>query len=146
MSEMLEEEAAQMPGGDAKPVCQLVGAIAVQRPLADQAKRAGEYPRGAEPGRRAGSGLGPAPEAWTESSCLGSGSGWKVPDVFVSGRPRGTDRPAIDTGAGDPGEKAAIESGVPRSTRAVAGAVIQIHSDDSLSRRPVGWEPHARKS
>jgi len=126
-AEMLQEETPKMAARDADPIGQPLHPAVIQSTLGDQPERAGYERGGAEPGGRAGRGFRPAAKAWAESRRFGGGGGRKIPDVFVLWRACRTNWTAIDTGAGDGDEEAAVEARVPRSARAVACALIQFH-------------------
>ena len=127
-AEMLQEETPKMAARDADPIGQPLHPAVIQSTLGDQPERAGYERGGAEPGGRAGRGFRPAAKAWAESRRFGGGGGRKIPDVFVLWRACRTNWTAIDTGAGDGDEEAAVEARVPRSARAVACALIQFHA------------------
>src|SRR5712691_4629659 len=107
-----------MAAGDAEPFGQPLNALVFQNALADEPQRAGHHRGGAEPRRRAWRGFGTAAKARAESCRFGGGGGRKIPDVFVLWRTCRANWTAIDTGAGDGDEEAAVESRVPRSARA----------------------------
>ena len=125
--QVLHKEAPQMSGGHAEPVRQPFHAVAVQGALADEAQRTGHEPRRTEPPVGAGRGFGSAAKTGAESRRLRRGGGGKVANVLVLRCAGRANRPAIDARAGDADEEAAIESRVPRPSRAVTGVLIQLH-------------------
>ena len=132
-AEVLQEEAPQMPAGDAEAIGEPLDAGIVECALADEAQRAGHEPGRAEPRGRAGRRFGPAAQTRSESGRLRRGGGRKVPNVLVLWRTRRTNRPAVDAGARDADEEAAVKPRVARSARAIAGAVVQFHEAGELN-------------
>ena len=114
-----DEEAVEVARADAEPGGERVDRALVERALVDERERAPHDGRGAEPGRGAGRGLGPAAQARPEAGLARRRRGREVAHVRVAGTRRRAHRPAVDAGRGDADEETPVEAGIARAAGAV---------------------------
>ena len=114
-----DEQAVQVARADAEPGGERVDRSLVERALVDERERPPHDGRGAEPGRGAGRGLGPAAQARPEAGVARRRRGGEVAHVRVAGARRRAHRPAVDAGRGDADEEPPVEAGIARAAGAV---------------------------
>ncbi len=125
------EQAAQLAFAEAEAGGKRIHCGLVQRPALDEHQGARHGVRGAVPGTARRRGLGPAAQARAKAGRLRRGGSRIEDDVLAPRRPRRANRPAIDAGRPDAGEEAAIEAGIARRDRPIAGVEIEIHEGKS---------------
>jgi hypothetical protein len=136
---VLTEQSPEMTRTDAEAFGEQIHGRPIHKAFVDEPQRAADDRRGAEPGRRARRGFGPAPQARTEAGFRRGGRGRVIPDVRVLRAPDGANRPAVDPGRRHRDEELAVEPRIAADARAVERlpAVSQgvLHPvDDTLLR------------
>ena len=126
---MLVEEAAQLAFAETEAGGKRIHRGLVERPALDEHQCARHRVRRAVPSAAPRRGLGPAAQARAEAGGLRRGGGRVEDDILAPRRPRRADRPAIDAGRPDAGEEAAVEAGIARRDRPIAGVEIEIHAE-----------------
>src|SRR5260370_483482 len=112
---------------DADAGSERVDGVVVEGAFRNQTQRTRDRGRRSVPGGCVGRNLGAATEAGPESRFFsGCGAGEEHAGLLVR-RWSGTDWPAIDSGALDAGEKAAVEAAVAGSYGAIAGVAVEFH-------------------
>src|SRR5260221_337171 len=128
-TQVLQKETPQVPRTDAQAARQLVDSAIIEGALTNQAQSARDGagcsgPRGCS--RRH---FRPAAQARTKSGFRCSRGGREVDNVPFFRWMNGTDRPAIDAGAGYGDEKSAVEPGIARMSRAPPNLLLS-HAPD----------------
>ena len=118
-SDVFDEEPMQMPWPDPDFSGEFIDRHAIERAIMDEAQRATNYGRCAEPCRCARRSLRPASQARTKACLSGACRGFEVNDIRAFRARRGTDRAAVDARRFDGDEELAIETAITADACAV---------------------------
>ena len=125
---MLLEKAAQVALAEAKLPREPIHAAVVKCTGFDQRERSRDGVRGSAPGGHVRSRFGTAAKARPEAGGLSRCRSRVERHVLPARRPHRTDGPTIDARRPTSAKEAAIESGISRTKRPIAGVVVQVHS------------------